>query len=166
MLATAGIAITAAERDAIEVARFGLGDACPEIGLQILVYENNDRYCAKELVLFPGQTCPEHRHPALGVAPGKMETFRCRWGVVYLHVPGSPAGSPVARVPRGREAWFTAGRELVLSPGEQHTVMPGTWHWFQAGPGGAIISEFSSSSTDERDEFRDPGIRRHDEPAT
>ena len=43
---------------------------------------------AKELVLFPGQTCAEHRHPPVGDSPGKEETFRCRRGVVHLHVDG------------------------------------------------------------------------------
>src|SRR6185437_11532858 len=56
-----------------------------------------ERCCAKELVLFPGQTCPEHRHPPLGPdKPGKEETFRCRWGTVYLYVaraPGSQGAS-------------------------------------------------------------------------
>ena len=38
---------------------------------QILVYVNTDRVCAKELVLFPGQLCPEHRHPPVGGDPGQ-----------------------------------------------------------------------------------------------
>ena len=63
-LEAAGIVLSDAERDAIEVADFGLS-RLHEVGLQLLVYVNTDRYCAKELVLFPGQLCPEHRHPAL-----------------------------------------------------------------------------------------------------
>ncbi len=47
----------------------------------MLVYVNTDRYCAKELVLYPGQTCPEHRHPPFDGTPGKEETFRCRRGL-------------------------------------------------------------------------------------
>ena len=61
-LAEAGIVLTDEERDSIEVADFGLS-RLQESGLQLLVYVNTDRYCAKELVLRPGQTCPEHRHP-------------------------------------------------------------------------------------------------------
>ena len=38
--------------------------------------------------------------------------------------------------------------------------MPETWHWFQAGPDGAVISEFSTRSTDETDVFTDKGIKR------
>ena len=45
--------------------------------------------------------------------------------------------------------------EIVLNPGEQYTIMPETWHWFQAGDEGAVISEFSTRSTDETDSFTD-----------
>jgi D-lyxose ketol-isomerase len=137
-LAAAGIAVTDAERAAIEVADFGLS-RLEEVGLQLLVYVNTDRYCAKELVLSPGQTCPEHRHPPFDGSPGKEETFRCRTGVVHLHV---------------------AGEEIVLRPGEQLTIPPNTLHWFQAGPEGAVVSEFSSTSRDDLDVFTDPAVQR------
>ncbi|MEA1997568.1 MAG: D-lyxose/D-mannose family sugar isomerase, partial [Gemmatimonadota bacterium] len=51
-LEAAGIVITPAERQSIEVAEFGLG-RFEEIGLSILVYVNTLRCCAKELVMFP-----------------------------------------------------------------------------------------------------------------
>ncbi len=60
--AKAGIVLTEKEKQSIEVADFGLGDL-GNIGLEVLVYVNTSRVCAKELVMFPGQTCPEHRHP-------------------------------------------------------------------------------------------------------
>jgi D-lyxose ketol-isomerase len=138
MLADAGIVLTPAERGAIEVADFGLGDL-ERYGLQIVVYVNTDRVCAKELVLLPGQTCPEHRHPPVEGEPGKEETFRVRRGVVHLHL--------------GEE-------EIVLRPGDQHTIPPDTLHWFQAGNEGAVVSEFSTRSRDETDVFTDPRIRR------
>jgi D-lyxose ketol-isomerase len=47
-----------------------------------------------------------------------------------------------------------------LRPGEQHTVPPNTLHWFQAGPEGAIVSEFSTQSRDDLDVFTDPDIAR------
>jgi D-lyxose ketol-isomerase len=50
--------------------------------------------------------------------------------------------------------------EIVLRPGDQYTLPPNTLHWFQAGDKGAIVSEFSSTSTDENDLFTDPRIRR------
>ncbi len=139
MLAEAGIALTDAERDSIEVADFGLG-RLEEVGLQLVVYVNTERVCAKELVLLPNQTCPEHRHPPVGDDPGKEETFRCRLGLVRLHVDGED--------------------EIVLRPGEQWTIPPDTLHWFQAGPDGAVVSEFSTRSRDESDVFTDPQIVR------
>ncbi len=139
MLADAGIVLTPAERDAIEVTDLGLGKL-EEVGVQIVVYINTERVCAKELVMFPRQICPEHRHPPVGDDPGKEETFRCRTGVVHLHV--------------------EAHEEIVLEPGDQFTIPPDTLHWFQSGPGGAIVSEFSTRSTDEHDVFTDPQISR------
>jgi len=137
-LARAGIALTAAEQAEIEVADFGLG-RLEEIGLQLVVYVNTPRVCAKELVLFPNQLCPEHRHPPFEGTPGKEETFRCRSGVVHLNV---------------------GGAEIVLRPGEQYTIPPDTLHSFYAGPEGAIVSEFSTQSRDELDVFTDPQIVR------
>ena len=139
MLADAGIVLMESERESIEVADFGLG-RLEEIGLQIVVYVNTERVCAKELVLFPGQTCPEHRHPPVGAEAGKEETFRCRRGSVHLHVDGQG--------------------ELVLRPGDQYTIPPDTLHWFRAGDDGAIVSEFSTRSRDEADVFTDPRIVR------
>jgi len=137
-LAACGIVLTDAERHAIEVADFGLS-RLREAGLMLLVYVNTDRYCAKELVLYPGQACPEHRHPPFDGTPGKEETFRCRCGLVTLSV---------------------GGRELVLRPGEQFTIPPDTLHFFQAGPDGAVVSEFSSTSRDDLDVFTDPNVQR------
>jgi D-lyxose ketol-isomerase len=139
LLAGAGIVLTPEERERIEVADFGL-DRLDEIGLQLITYVNTDRVCAKELVLFPHQVCPEHRHPPVAGEPGKEETFRCRSGTVHLHVEGKD--------------------EIVLQPGEQFTIMPDTLHWFQAGDEGAIVSEFSTRSRDENDVFTDPRIVR------
>jgi D-lyxose ketol-isomerase len=50
--------------------------------------------------------------------------------------------------------------ELRLGPGDQHTIPAGTLHWFQAGPEGAVVSEFSTASRDELDEFTDPRVQR------
>jgi D-lyxose ketol-isomerase len=136
--AAAGIELTHDERGRIEVADFGLGNL-RETGLLLLVYVNTDRYCAKELVLYPKQTCPEHRHPPFDGSPGKEETFRCRRGSVELWVDGEL---------------------IMLQPGEQFTIPPDTLHWFRAGEDGAVVSEFSSTSRDDLDVFTDPRIVR------
>ena len=158
-LERAGIVLTNEEKNRIEVADFGLGDL-ENTGLQLITYVNTERCCAKELVLFPHQTCPEHLHPDIGDEPGKEETFRCRWGEVYLYVEGEAAGEPKAKPPKGREHTYTVFKEIVLRPGEQYTLMPNTKHWFQAGNEGAIVSEFSTKSRDETDIFTDPDIQR------
>ena len=160
MLRKARIVVRDDEAETMEVADFGLGDP-KRIGLQLVVYENNDRYCAKELVMFPGQTCPEHRHPARADgSAGKQETFRCRFGKVYLYVEGPAVRKPKASIPRRYRKVFTVLNEIVLSPGDQYTLPPNTLHWFQAGKKGAIISEFSSNSQDETDAWTDPAIQR------
>ena len=137
-LALAGVVLNSDERAGIEVADFGLG-RLREFGLLVHVYVNTDRYCAKELVLYPGQACPEHRHPPFGGTPGKEETFRCRSGAVRL---------------------WAGDRELVLRPGDQYTIPPDTLHWFQAGDEGAVVTEFSSASRDDLDVFTDSRIVR------
>lgn len=158
-LERAGIVLTEAEKGQIEVADFGLGEL-RLTGLQLVVYVNTERCCAKELVLFPRQTCPEHRHPPVEGEPGKEETFRCRWGRVLLYVEGEPTPDPQARVPEGREAAYTVWHEVELRPGQQYTILPDTLHWFQAGDEGAVVSEFSTRSRDESDIFTDPAILR------
>ena len=139
MLDEAGIVLTPHEREGIEIADFGLG-RLDEIGLQIVVYVNTERVCAKELVLFPHQRCPEHRHPPFEGKPGKEETFRVRRGVVHLQVEGAD--------------------DIVLRPGDQYTIPPNTLHSFEAGDEGAIVSEFSTTSRDGLDVFTDPRIVR------
>lgn len=160
-LKRAGIALTPAEVRNIEIADMGLGEL-DTTGLQLVVYLNTDRCCAKELVLFPRQTCPEHRHPPIPKLnePGKEETFRCRWGTVYLYVEGEPTPKPKAKPPKHRAATYTVRHEIALKPGEQYTIPPNTLHWFQAGPRGAVVSEFSTTSRDEYDIFTDPDIHR------
>jgi D-lyxose ketol-isomerase len=158
-LARAGIVITPEEAANIEVADFGL-DELDQTGLELVVYVNTERVCAKELVLFPRQTCPEHFHPPVAGEPGKEETFRCRWGEVYLYVPGEATPNPKGRLPKGREHTYSVWHEIILRPGEQSTLNPNTPHWFQAGDEGAVVSEFSTRSRDESDIFTDPQIQR------
>jgi len=159
LLTQTGIVLTPEERERFEVADFGLADL-EKTGLQLITYVNTERVCAKELVLLPHQTCPEHRHPSVGDALGKEETFRCRWGQVYLYVAGEPTPNPACRPPKGSESNYTAWHEIRLKPGDQYTILPNTLHWFQAGPQGAVVSEFSTRSTDEADIFTDSRIDR------
>ena len=153
----AGIILTDEEKQNMEIADFGLGKV-DRVGLQLIVYVNTDRVCAKEMVLLPYQVCPEHRHVPTNGRQGKEETFRCRYGKVYLYTDGQgdkyKIGVPLP------ETDVTVFHETVLTPGQQFTIMPGTLHWFAAGEEGAVISEFSTHSTDETDFFTDPAIVR------
>ncbi len=159
MLKACKIELTTEEIANIEVADFGLNELAIQ-GLELITYINTDRYCAKELLLFPRQTCPEHMHPPIGSDPGKMETFRCRWGKVFLYVEGEGSEQIQAVVPKNSKSYYTVFHEIQLNPGEQYTIQPGTKHWFQAGPEGAVVSEFSSTSRDEYDIFTDTHIER------
>jgi len=155
----ASIILTEEEKNSIEIADFGLSDI-DKIGLEVLVYVNTTKVCAKELVMFPGQTCPEHIHPTKNGRSGKEETFRCRWGKVYLYVPGEKNSNPKLNGLENYKEYLKVAHEIVLNPGEQYTLIPDTLHWFRAGNEGAIVSEFSTSSTDEDDIFTDPRINR------
>lgn len=155
----AGIILSESEQEAVEVADFGL-DQLDTQGLQLITYINNDHYCAKELVLFPNQTCPEHKHPPINNIVGKTETFRCRFGKVYLYVEGEETVNRKATVPEASKEYYTVFHEIELNPGDQYTIPPNTLHWFQASEEGAVVSEFSTTSRDEYDIFTDPTIKR------
>ena len=157
MYEKAGIILNEEEKKKIEVADLGLNNV-ENVGLQILTYINTERVCAKEMVLMPFQTCPEHKHVPTNGMEGKEETFRCRYGKVYLYVPGEGKKEDIkARIPETDVSYF---HEIILNPGDQYTIMPETWHWFQSGEEGAVISEFSTRSTDETDVFTDKRIVR------
>ena len=151
----AGIIIR--DDEEIEVADFNL-NMVEKVGLQLCVYINTKRVCAKEMVLLPHQTCPEHKHISSGTAEGKEETFRCRYGKVYLYVEGEGKKEDICGILPDTDT--TVYHEIILNPGEQYTIMPETLHWFQAGENGAVVSEFSTMSTDETDVFTDKRIER------
>lgn len=153
------IALTEKEKESIEVADFGLNNLY-NTGLEILTYINTDRVCAKELVLFPFQTCPEHRHAGSGNINAKEETFRCRYGKVYLYTEGEKTAEIKAKKFWESDDGVSAFHETQLNPGEQYTIYPNTKHWFQAGEKGAVVSEFSTRSSDETDIFTDIRIKR------
>ena len=157
MFRKANIVISEDEKKNVEVADFGL-DNVDNVGLQLVVYINTERVCAKEMVLLPHQACPEHKHVDSYGQQGKEETFRCRYGKVYLYVSGAGEKENIkGKLP---ETDVTVFHEIILNPGEQYTIMPGTWHWFQGGEEGAVVSEFSTRSTDETDVFTDKKIVR------
>jgi hypothetical protein len=131
-LSETGVVLTAEERDAIEVADFGLSRLA-ETGLQLLVYVNTDRYCAKELVLRPWADVPGapastlRGHPRQGgdVPLSQRPRLSLRRGRPHTGSGVHAASGRIHRRARDRAA-----------AGMQHTIPPGTLHWFQAGPEG------------------------------
>ena len=110
--------------------------------------------------MLPGQTCPEHRHPAFDGTPGKEETSRCRKGLVYLCIEGAPASDPIAARQRQNEARVHGvergdppPRRATASPAHHAPLVP-------VGAEGAIVSAFSTRSRDDLDVFTDPDIAR------
>lgn len=162
----AGIYITPEEAERIDVVDFGLSDLDSE-GAQILTMVQTDRISVKLLALKPFQTEPEHWHPPVGDDPGKEETVRHVWGDLYFYVrPESPA-APMATdgvnagfVPKGKDAYYTCRKEIVMKPGQQLTAPPGDMHWFQAGASGCVLFSFSTIARDALDGFTDPNIDR------
>ncbi|MBN1936372.1 MAG: D-lyxose/D-mannose family sugar isomerase [Anaerolineae bacterium] len=155
----AEILATPDELDRIEVVDLGLGEL-EQTGLQILTLVSTSEIGVKVLALFPNQCFAQHKHPPLGDYPGKEETFRCQWGELYLYQPGPPAIAPQAKPPAHRRHTYTVWHEDVLAPGDQVTSPPDTFHWFQAGPEGAVVWSFSSRTTDVQDVFVDPDVSR------
>lgn len=155
------IVLTDKELESIDYADFGLNNI-EEEGLNLILYVNNNRYCAKEMVLLPNQACPEHLHPNLDNGyEGKQETFRCRWGEVFLYVEDKEMSAEITvSIPETHKEYYTSRKEVHLLPGEQYTIDPRIKHWFKAGNEGAVISEFSSPSYDEFDIFTNPLVKR------
>ena len=159
LLRMTGLALRAEELIGIAVADFGLGKLA-ETGAQILTLLDTPEIAVKLIALLPSQTLPQHKHPPLGTYPGKAETLRGEWGVVYLYTEGEPTPHPVAQPPVARGDTYTVWHEIVLHPGDQVTLPPVTWHWFQAGPEGGVVWSFSSRAVDVQDVFADPEIQR------
>jgi D-lyxose ketol-isomerase len=158
MIAAAGFVLGSGELSGVETADFGLGNPDVE-GAQIFTLVQSPRVAAKLIVLFPGQTLPEHFHPAVGDDPGKGETIRVFRGGLSVCTPGAD-GLLHASIPPGKEQWYSCRRERFLAAGDQCFLPPGTKHWFQGGPEGAVAGSFSSVGYDERDRFSDPMVVR------
>ena len=158
LLRRSGVPLREEEMDRIQVVDFGLGHV-PVEGLQLLTMYETDRMAGRILIMLSHQTEPEHWHPPFGDNPGKQEIIRALWGTVRFYLPG-PDTMKEGFLVAGKEACYTMRNEKVLSPGDTLVLEPGSRHWFQAGPDGAIVSEFSTPSFDNQDIFTDPDITR------
>ena len=158
LLKRASMEFSPEELDGMVAADFGLGRLDTE-GAQILTFVDTACIGAKALVLLPGQTMVEHRHPARDRDSGKEETLRCLWGRCLVYLPGDDTMKEGC-VPEGQERWYACRHERVLHPTDQITIPPDTPHWFQAGPEGCAVLSVSNSVTDHEDRFTDPNVIR------
>ena len=158
MIRAAGLPITDAEAQSIEVVDFGLGRLEDE-GVQVLTLVQTERISVKVLALFPNQTEPEHWHPPVGADPGKEETVRVIAGTVFFYVAGEDTFKE-GFIPAGKDGVYTMRHEVVLRPSQQIKLSPGAKHWFQARDGGAVMFSFSTIARDALDGFTDPDIVR------
>jgi len=158
LIRAAGILLTESEARSIEAADFGLGRLERE-GAQILTVVQTERISVKVLVLFPGQTEPEHWHPRVGNDPGKEETVRVASGTLFFYREGEGARDD-ASIPEGKRDVYTCRREVVMHPGDQITLPPGEKHWFQARAEPVVLYSFSTVARDVLDGFTDPAIER------
>lgn len=158
MLQQAGIVISEAELWSIEVADFGLSELRIE-GAQTVTLVSTDRVTLRVIVLFPGQTLPEHRHTGFGSYEGKQETIRVIYGELFIYLPGAES---IMRgtIPSGKEAYYTVRSEKILSPNDSTTIPVDTKHWFQAGKSGAVLYSVSTMASDAHDPFTNPDIVR------
>jgi D-lyxose ketol-isomerase len=158
MIRAAGIQLTDAEAQRIDVVDFGLGRVAVE-GVQVFTFFATERISAKVLVMLPHQTEPEHWHPPVGADPGKEEIIRVIAGTVHFYIPGE-SSLRAGWIPAGQEAVYTCRHEIVMKPCDQLVLAPGTKHWFQAPAGGAVMYSFSTCVRDGLDRFSDPAIVR------
>ncbi len=147
----AGIVLSKEERDkGLEIFDYNTGDFF-EIGTVIVTFINTERYCGRFIVFFPGQCCAEHWHPDVDVNTGKEETFRVIYGQAFAYGEGRPTKDIRAKIPKGREKYYTSRCETILNPGDQYTIKLNEKHWWQAGPEGVVALEVSSPARDKYD---------------
>lgn len=156
-----GVVVAEADFAQLAVADLGLSEF-EVTGLAILTLVSTPWVGVKLLILKPNQFFAQHRHPPAPAEnyPGKEEIFRGQWGEAYLYVPGEPTAAPHVLPPPHRRPYCTVWREVALTPATQFLCPPNTWHWFQAGPRGAVVWSYSSKVTDAQDQFSDPQVVR------
>jgi len=158
LIKKAGVLLTADELKKMDTADFGLGN--PEIeGAQIVPLIDTEKIAMRVIVLLPLQTEPEHWHAGSGDIPGKEETIRVLYGTFYLCAEGED-NRQYARIPEGKDEYYTARYEYVMSPGDTITIPCGTRHWFHAGEHGAVLYSVSTAARDAADPFTDPNVVR------
>lgn len=158
MFRSAGLVISEADIENIEIADFGLSNLPREGGL-ILSLASTGRISMRVMALLPGQSTPEHWHIGFDGYEGKEETLRVISGVLYLYIPGEDTMKK-GKVLEGKEEMYTSRHEIIMNPSDVITMPPGQKHWFQAGPEGVVFYTVSTLAVDSKDPFTDPNVVR------
>lgn len=158
MFKKAHIPLTQEEKNRIQIVDYQTIDFYI-IGAVMLTVINTERYGGRYILFFPGQSCAQHWHPDVGGIAGKEETFRLLWGNLYAYSKGQSDFEIHAKIPEGKEGFYTCRKEVEMNPGDQFTTSLHSQHWFQAGEKGAIGLEVSSRIRDEYDQASDPDLK-------
>jgi D-lyxose ketol-isomerase len=144
----------------IFVSDFGLG-RFTDVGLGAIVWHGDEKYnySGLDAYLLPGQIIPEHWHVKVRDIPPKMESWLVRSGEIYTYAEGAPTPNIKAKLTDVDAANITVKTERILRVGEIAAVSrPLEKHWMQAGPQGAIFTEFSTFHTGEAVKFTDAKV--------
>ena len=155
LLELSGFALTPEELGRLEANDFGLGRLETE-GLVFIDILRSQRLRITLLILLPNQTVPQHVHPPYENETGKEETLRVLYGQTKVYVQGETTTAKNAQIPEGKEPYYTAQKEIILSIGQQFMVKPGIEHWFQAGSDGAVNICFQNRVDELKNFFFDP----------
>jgi D-lyxose ketol-isomerase len=143
------------------VSDFGLGRFA-EAGLGVILWWGDEQhnFSGLDAFLLPGQTIPEHWHVKVRDIPEKMEAWLVRHGEIYTYAEGDHTPNMEAKLAAADAANVTVKSERILGVGEIAGISrPLEKHWMQAGPQGAIFTEFSTFHTGEAVRFTDAKVR-------
>jgi D-lyxose ketol-isomerase len=156
-----GYPVNAAIKAKLWVTDFALGRFA-DVGLGVIVWHGDEKhnYSGLDAFLLPGQMIPEHWHVKLGKIPAKMEAWLVRNGEIYAYAEGAPTPKMKAKLTEADAASTTVKCERILRVGEIASLSrPLEKHWMQAGPQGAIFTEFSTFHSGAAVRFTDAKVK-------
>ncbi|MCG8526233.1 MAG: hypothetical protein MI748_07640 [Opitutales bacterium] len=155
LLKLSGFHITQEELSTLKLNDFGL-DNLPTEGFAFIDLLRTELVRVTLMVLQPHQALPQHKHPPYeGEPTGKEESVRTLYGEFRVYDEGEN-NAKFAKIPSGKEPYYTSLNEHVLKVGDQYSVAPNTAHWFQAGPDGAVVIAFQNRVVEDHNIFYDP----------
>jgi D-lyxose ketol-isomerase len=161
LLKKARYPVTDAIAGKIFVSDFNLGRFA-QTGLGAILWwgDEEHNYSGLDAFLLPGQIIPEHWHVKVRKIPAKMEAWLVRHGEIYAYSEGPPTRTIKAKVGKNDAAHLSVKSERILRIGDIAGISrPLEKHWMQAGPEGAIFTEFCTYHSGEGVRFTDPQIK-------